>query len=42
MDEIKKMGTLQVNMWIQRHNEPYYKQEIDRELMRSQGQNGRR
>jgi hypothetical protein len=40
MDDIKKMSTLQVNMWIQRYNEPYYKSAIDRELMRTKGKNG--
>jgi len=29
MEEIKQMTTLQINLYIQRDNEPFYKKEID-------------
>ena len=32
LDDIKQMTTLQVNMYIQRYNEPGFKMEIEREL----------
>ena len=32
LDDIKQMTTLQVNMYIQRYNEPWFKIEIEREL----------
>jgi len=42
MQEIKKLTTLQVNMYVQRHNEPYWKQEIDNYVNKSKGKHGRR
>jgi hypothetical protein len=36
MKEIKEMTTLQVNMYLQRDQEPIYKDQIDRALKENQ------
>jgi len=35
MNEIKQLTTLQVNLYIQRYNEPLYKEEIDEEIIKA-------
>jgi len=32
LDDIKDMTTPEVNLYIQRHNEPIYKEELDHKL----------
>jgi len=40
MDEIRDMTTPEVNLYIQRNNEPVYKQEIDRKIITDRQKNG--
>jgi hypothetical protein len=37
MNDIKEMTTLEVNMYLQRDQEPYYKDAIDREVNKVNG-----
>jgi len=40
MKEIKKLTMLQLQMYLQRHNEPAYKERIDRKLIEVEKKNG--